>query len=387
VIDIVYCTGLIAARTNVYGSVHVRETTVVSRSRQYLEKQLFSPGVAQSHHDCSRRPLVVTVKKHKLTEITVVGEDDTGLIANVTSLLFERGINIEDLDQAVREGVFRMTMHVDTSEMVCTEEKLREDADELGEELGVDIQVRFPAERETQTMAVLVTKESHCLEAIFEAWANGDLGADVSVVIGNHPDLRPLAEKYDVPFHDVGDEKGNPDEGHLLELLQEYEVDLVVLARYMRILSPDVVFRYENRIINVHPSLLPAFPGASAYMQAIEEGVRIAGVTAHYVTTDLDQGPIITQRAFNVPDDANEEALQRIGQPLEAEALIEAITLHLNDAVSVHRGRTKVRDDLDTDDVQLGSPEVLDDANPDRPIDGLGEVVANQGGEESEADD
>jgi formyltetrahydrofolate deformylase len=329
---------------------------------------------------------VVTVKKHKLTEITVVGEDDTGLIANVTSLLFERGINIEDLDQAVREGVFRMTMHVDTSEMVCTEEKLREDADELGEELGVDIQVRFPAERETQTMAVLVTKESHCLEAIFESWANGDLGADVSVVIGNHPDLRPLAEKYDVPFHDIGDEKGNPDEDHLLDLLQEYEVDLVVLARYMRILSPDVVFRYENRIINVHPSLLPAFPGASAYMQAIEEGVRIAGVTAHYVTTDLDQGPIITQRAFNVPDDASEEDLQRIGQPLEAEALIEAIKLHLNDAVSVHRGRTTLRDDLDTDDVQLGSPEVLDDANPDRPIDGLGEIVANQGGEESEAD-
>jgi formyltetrahydrofolate deformylase len=330
---------------------------------------------------------VVTVKKHKLTEITVVGEDDTGLIANVTSLLFERGINIEDLDQAVREGVFRMTMHVDTSEMVCTEEKLREDADELGEELSVDIQVRFPAERETQTMAVLVTKESHCLEAIFESWANGDLGADVSVVIGNHPDLRPLAEKYDVPFHDIGDEKGNPDEDHLLDLLQEYEVDLVVLARYMRILSPDVVFRYENRIINVHPSLLPAFPGASAYMQAIEEGVRIAGVTAHYVTTDLDQGPIITQRAFNVPDDASEEDLQRIGQPLEAEALIEAIKLHLNDAVSVHRGRTTLRDDLDTDDVQLGSPEVLDDANPDRPIDGLGEIVANQGGEESEADD
>ncbi|WP_299266139.1 formyltetrahydrofolate deformylase [Halorientalis sp.] len=327
------------------------------------------------------------MKKHKLTEITVVGEDDTGLIANVTSLLFERGINIEDLDQAVREGVFRMTMHVDTSEMVCTETKLREDADELGEDLGVDIQVRFPAERETQTMAVLVTKESHCLEAIFEAWANGDLGAEVRVVIGNHPNLRPLAEKYDVPFHDVGDEKGTPDEGHMLDLLQEYEVDLVVLARYMRILSPDVVFRYENRIINVHPSLLPAFPGASAYMQAIEAGVRIAGVTAHYVTTDLDQGPIITQRAFNVPDDANEEDLQRIGQPLEAEALIEAITLHLNDAVSVHRGRTTLRDDLDTDAVQLGSPEVLDDANPDRPIDGLGEIVANRGGEESEADD
>ena len=332
----------------------------------------------------------MTRAKHKLTEITVVGEDDTGLIANVTTLLFERGINIEDLDQAVREGVFRMTMHVDTEEMVCTEEKLREDLTDLGDDLGVDIQVRFPADRETQSIAVLVTKESHCLEALFEAWTNGELGADIGVVIGNHDDLQPLAQKYDVPFHDIGDEKGTPDEDHLLELLSEYDADLVVLARYMRILSPDVVFRYESRIINVHPSLLPAFPGASAYMQAIEEGVRIAGVTAHYVTTDLDQGPIITQRAFNVPDDASEEDLQHIGQPLEAEALIEAIQLHLEDAVSVHRGRTRLRDDLDTEGIQLGAPETLDDANPDRPIDGLGEIVADRDGEaesETQADD
>ncbi|ACV47542.1 MULTISPECIES: formyltetrahydrofolate deformylase [Halomicrobium] len=322
---------------------------------------------------------------HDLTEITVVGDDDTGLIAEVTSLLFERSINIEDLDQAVREGVFRMTMHVDTGEMVCTEATLRNDLHDLGDELGVDVQVRFPADRETQSIAVLVTKESHCLEALFEAWASGNLGADIDVVIGNHPDLRPLAEKYDVPFHDIGDEKGTPDEGELLDLLSEYNADLIVLARYMRILSPDVVFRYESRIINVHPSLLPAFPGASAYMQAIEEGVRIAGVTAHYVTTDLDQGPIITQRAFNVPDDATEEQLQQIGQPLEAEALLEAIRLHLEDEVTVHRGRTKLRN-ADEVDAQLGAPRELDEQNPDRPIDGLGEFVAGED-DEIEADD
>ena len=323
--------------------------------------------------------------REKYTEITVVGEDDTGLIANVTSLLFERSINIEDLDQAVREGVFRMTMLVDTAEMVCTEAKLREDLNDLGDDLGVDIKVRFPKDRETQSIAVLVTKESHCLEAIFEAWASGDLGADIDVVIGNHSNLQPLAEKYEVPFHDIGDEKGTPDEAELLELLEEYDTDLIVLARYMRILSPDVVFRYESQIINVHPSLLPAFPGASAYMQAIEEGVRIAGVTAHYVTTDLDQGPIITQRAFNVPDDATEEELQQIGQPLEADALLEAIDLHLNDEVTVHRGRTTLRDPEEID-AQLGAPEKLDQLNPDRPIDGLGEFVAEQDEEETEAE-
>jgi len=327
----------------------------------------------------------VVVVTRNLTEITVVGDDDTGLIAEVTSLLFERGINIEDLDQAVRDGVFRMTMHVETAEMVCTEEKLRTDLDALGTELGVDMQVRFPADRETQSIAVLVTKESHCLEALFEAWASGDLGADIDVVIGNHSDLQPLAETYDVPFHDIGDEKGTPDEGELLDLLSEYDADLIVLARYIRILSPDVVFRYESRIINVHPSLLPAFPGASAYMQAIEAGVRIAGVTAHYVTTDLDQGPIITQRAFNVPDDATEAELQRLGQPLEADALLEAIKLHLSDDVTVHRGRTELRDPDDVD-AQLGAPRELDRENPDRPVDGLGDVVAGDDSE-AEADD
>jgi formyltetrahydrofolate deformylase len=311
------------------------------------------------------------------TEITVVGDDDTGLIANVTSLLFERGINIEDLDQAVREGVFRMSMRVDTAEMVCTREKLRADLDTLADELGVDVQVRFPAERETSRIAVLVTKESHCLEAIFDARDSGRLDAEVTVVIGNHPDLEPLASQHGVPFHNIGDEKGTPDEQQLIDLLAEYDVDLVVLARYMRILSPDVVFRYQNRMINVHPSLLPSFPGAEAYLQALEAGVRIAGVTAHYVTTDLDQGPIITQRAFNVPVDAEVSDLEELGQPLEADALLEAIELHLDDAVAVHRGRTQLRDPDETD-AQLGAPETLDEQNPERPVDG---VLAEQTGE------
>ncbi|WP_409025331.1 formyltetrahydrofolate deformylase [Halalkalicoccus salilacus] len=305
---------------------------------------------------------------NRLTEITVVGEDRTGLIARITTLLFERNVNIEDLDQAVRDGLFRMTMHVDATEMAVSEGELRAALAELGEELDVDVQVRFPADRETQGIAVLVTKESHCLEALFEAWANDELGADISVVIGNHDDLRPLAEHYGVPFHDVGDEKGTTDEEELLALLSEYDADLIVLARYMRILGPNVVFRYEDRIINVHPSLLPAFPGAEAYRQALEEGVRIAGVTAHYVTTDLDQGPIITQRAFNVPDDADIEELKRRGQPLEAEALLEAVRLHLDTSVAVHRGRTELRGE---GDYQLGMDPAIDGANPDRPLDGI----------------
>ena len=300
-----------------------------------------------------------------LTEITVIGDDDTGLLARITTLLFKHDVNIEDLDQAVRDGLFRMTMQVDTSTMDCPPDALRRELNGLCEDLGVDVRVRFPDDDAGQSLAVLVTKESHCLEALLEEAADGELGADVDVVIGNHADLEPLAEQYGVPFHDVGDEDGKPDEDEIVDLLEEYDIDLIALARYIRILGPDVVFRYQNRIINVHPSLLPAFPGASAYMQAIEEGVRIAGVTAHYVTPDLDQGPIITQRAFNVPDEATEDDLQRLGQPLEADALIEAVKLHLNDEVTVGRGRTHVSDN----DAQLGLPEEIRQLNPAGPTD------------------
>ena len=200
-------------------------------------------------------------------------------------------------------------------------------------------------------------------------------------MIANHGDLEPLADEYGVPFYDIGDEKGTPDESRILELLGEYDADLIVLARYMRILSPNVVFRYEDRIINIHPLLLPASPGTGFYRQAIEKGVRVAGSTAHYVTTDLDQGPIIAQRAFDVPDDATVEDLRERGQPLEAEVLVEAVRAHLADAVTTHRGRTRLRDPDSEGDYQLGLSDVVNEVTPDRPVDRFERI------ERSEADD
>ena len=317
-----------------------------------------------------------------LTEIVVIGADDTGLVAGVTTLLFERGINIEDIDQAVHESVFRMRMHVDTSEMSCTREELEMALYELGRDLDVDVKVRFPSDRRRRHIAVLVTQESHCLETLLDADANGELDAEVSVVVGNYDDLADVAAEYDVPFHNVGNESGTPDERELLDLLSEYDVDVVALARYMRILSPEVVVRYEHRIINVHPSLLPSVPGAQAYRQAREEGVRVAGVTAHYVTTDLDQGPIITQRAFDVPDGATVDEIQRRGQPLEAEALVEAVKLHLDDALQVHHGRTELR--RADESYQLGLTPEMQAANPTKPIDRSLDVAEDA--RETEAD-
>ncbi|MFB6072460.1 MAG: formyltransferase family protein [Halobacterium sp.] len=280
------------------------------------------------------------------TEITVVGADRTGIVAGVTGLLFERGANVEDIEQTVRDGVFRMTLHADVSPETdgpasdAEREELRAALAVLGDDLGVDVRVRFPDERD-EGVAVLVTKEAHCLRALLEA----DLDAEIRVVVGNHDDLADVAAEHGVPFHDVGDDAGAPDEDRLLDLLDEYDVDLVLLARYMRILSPDVVFRYAGRIVNVHPSLLPAFPGAEAYRQAVEAGVRVAGVTAHYVTTDLDQGPILTQRAFEVPPDATVADVKERGQPLEAEALVEAARAHLAGDTTVRRGTVDVGGD------------------------------------------
>jgi len=304
----------------------------------------------------------------ELTEITVIGGDKTGLIARVTTLLFERGINIEDLDQAVRDGLFRMSMRVDTGEMSCERDELREALSELGRELGVEIQVRFPSDRETRRIAVCVTKESHCLEALMNA-AGDELDVEIAAVISNRGTLRDLVEPAGIPFYDIGDGNGSPDEDRMLDILAEHDVDLIVLARYMRILGPKIVFRYEDRIINIHPSLLPSFPGAAAYRQAKEEGVRIGGVTAHYVTTDLDQGPIITQRAFDIPDDALIDEIKARGQPLEAEALLEAVELHLDDAVAVHRGRTSLRDGADPEGYQLGLSSTAQETNPTEPVD------------------
>jgi formyltetrahydrofolate deformylase len=317
-----------------------------------------------------------------LAEVTVVGDDKKGIVARVTTLLFERGVNVEDLDQAVQDGVFRMTLHVDVSDMVVKPETLREALDDLGDDLGQDVQVRFPGDRDTDRIAVLVTRESHCLEALVEAREAGEIDAELSVVVGNHDDLADVAEDAGIPFYDIGDGSGTPDEAWLLDILDDHDVDLIVLARYMRILSPNVVFRYEDRIINVHPSLLPAFPGAEAYRQAREEGVRVAGVTAHYVTTDLDQGPIVAQRAFDVPDGADVAELERRGQPLEAEALVEAVRLHLDDALTVYHGRTHLREGQgDEGEYQLGLTREAQADNPEEPTDRSGLA------DPSEADD
>lgn len=273
----------------------------------------------------------------RVVNLTVTGADRTGVVARFTSFLFERGANIEALEERVRRGEFHMLVQASFAKV--DEKALRRDLAAVGKELGMEVRVQVHDPKAKRKVALLVTKEPHAMEAVMEAVGKGDLAMDPTLVLSNRKDLAPLAERHGLPFHYVSWTKPPAGEAKALKILDKAEVDLLVLARFMRILSPSFVWRYPNRIVNVHPSLLPAFPGASAYRQAWEHGVRVAGATAHFVTPDLDQGPILAQRAFPVHRGEGVEEIRRKGQVAESEALVEALAMVLKDDLDVHWGR------------------------------------------------
>ncbi|MDX2226857.1 MAG: formyltetrahydrofolate deformylase [Verrucomicrobiae bacterium] len=272
--------------------------------------------------------------------LTVIGRDKTGVIARVTHFLFLQKANIEALEEQVTRGQFSMTLQASWPADRFEEGRLQKGIDALARELDMEIRLRTaPADR-TQRLALLVTKEPHCLEAILAAIKSRKLKARPVCVIGNHEVLAPLAKKHRLPFHHVpfGRDRA-ASEKKILEWLDVYQADFIALARFMKILSPNFVWRWKNKIINIHPSLLPAFPGASPYWQAYEKGVRIAGVTAHFVTTHLDEGPIIWQESFPIsPEDTLRDIIAR-GQALESRTLVRALQLFVNKRLDVHWGK------------------------------------------------
>jgi formyltetrahydrofolate deformylase len=188
---------------------------------------------------------------------------------------------------------------------------------------------------------VLVTKEPLCLQTIL---ANAkSLKGKISVIVGTEKTLEPLAKKAKIPFILVEDKVQDKAEDKIIQICKKYDIDLISLARYMRILSPNFVWRYPNRIINIHPSLLPAFPGASAYAQAFERGTKIVGVTSHYVTENLDQGPIIFQDSFKVDPNDTLEKMKAKGQKLEADTLVKAMKMHLENKLEVRWRKVHIK--------------------------------------------
>ena len=271
--------------------------------------------------------------------IAAVGADREGVVAAFTGFVFRHGGNIESVSQNVVKGVFGMYIEATFrggADIGRLEPALRR----VARRYGMDVSVHGGGARR-RNVAVFVTREPHCLRALLAA--RGRIAGDISVVVGTERALEPMAERAGVPFVAVEERDQARAEERLIEVCRERRIDLIVLARYMRILNPNFVWRYPNRIINIHPSLLPAFPGAMAYAQAYERGTKIAGVTSHYVTENLDQGPIILQDSFAVDPDDGLEEVRRRGQGLEARTLVKAVALHLDGRLDVRWRKVHVR--------------------------------------------
>ncbi|MDP6893306.1 MAG: formyltetrahydrofolate deformylase [Verrucomicrobiota bacterium] len=278
---------------------------------------------------------------NRYANITVIGKDKTGVVAQITNQLFDTCANIEAMEEQVTRGQFSMTIQASWKLAAFDEKLIGQRLRVLGRELGMEIKWWFTDPNRPQRMALMVTKESHCLEAILATLKSGKLKADIACVIGNHRDLQSRVEKAGLPFHYVAWENRAKAEEKTLKLLEKAEVDFVVLARFMKILSPNFVWRFKNKIINIHPSLLPGFPGPQPYRQAYEHGVKIAGVTAHFVSMHLDEGPIIAQESFRIKPEMTLKQIIATGQPLEAKALVNGIKLYLTKRLDVHWGVVK----------------------------------------------
>jgi formyltetrahydrofolate deformylase len=278
----------------------------------------------------------------KFATITVIGRDKTGVIAKVTNYLFEQKANIEALEEQVTRGQFSMTLQASWATAALDETELRAGLARLATQLDMEIRIRFTEPRRRQRMAIMVTREPHCLEKLLDEARRGRMKkADLVVVLSNRKDLEALTESAGLPFVHIPWEDRARAEETALKVLDEHEADFVVLARFMKILSPTIVWRYKNKIINIHPSLLPSFPGPQAYRQAYEQGVKIIGVSSHFVTVNLDEGPIIAQDCFHVKPQMTLKEIVRAGQQLEAATLLKAVNLYLNKRLDVYWGTVK----------------------------------------------
>jgi len=270
--------------------------------------------------------------------------DRTGLVAALSEFVFRHNGNIVDADQHAEKdsGLFFMRLVWELSGFTLDREQLRAAVAQLGERFDLRWELTFSDVR--PRVAVFVSKMTHCLYDLLLCHQLGEMRGDIVTVISNHPTLATVCEHFDIPFTHIPvapDDKGAA-EARQLALLDQLKIDLVVLARYMQILSPPFVDRWPGKIINIHHSFLPAFVGARPYHQARERGVKVIGATAHYVTSELDQGPIIEQDVCQVSHRDEVEDLVRKGRELERQVLTRAVRMDLERRVLIHQNRTIV---------------------------------------------
>lgn len=281
--------------------------------------------------------------KDSRATILIYSPDQPGLVAAVTDFIHVNGGNIIHLEQHVDKGAdtFFMRIEWDIESFLIPKEKIEEYFQTMyANKYDMTFKVYFNDYR--PKMAVFVSKMSHCLFDILARYTAGEWNVEIPVIISNHEDLRWVAERFGIEYHVLKINKDNKDEmeAEQMSLLKEKDIDFIVLARYMQILTENFIKAYPNRIINIHHSFLPAFIGAKPYHAAYERGVKIIGATSHYVTTELDAGPIIEQDIARITHRDSVQDLVRKGQDLEKIVLSRAIESHIDRRVLVYRNKT-----------------------------------------------
>jgi len=272
-------------------------------------------------------------------------DDKPGIVATISNFLYHHGANITALDQHSsdpEDGTFLMRLEFQTPHLKTSQSLLEQSfAESVAKPYNMDWRISYAAQR--KRTAILVSKQDHALLELLWRWSRGQLPIDITQIISNHTDAEAAAKSFGVPFHHVpvNAENKAQAEAKILELLSD-DTDLVVLARYMQILSADFISHYPQRVINIHHSFLPAFVGADPYRRAAERGVKIIGATAHYVTADLDEGPIIEQDVKRVSHRHEVEELKEIGRDIERNVLARAVRWHAEDRILLHQNRTVV---------------------------------------------
>ncbi|MFE7704368.1 formyltetrahydrofolate deformylase [Streptomyces sp. NPDC057486] len=275
--------------------------------------------------------------------LTLSCPDKQGIVHAVSSYLFMTGCNIEDSQQFGDHdtGLFFMRVHF-SADAPVTVEKLRASFAAVGDSFRMDWQIHRSSDR--MRVVLMVSKFGHCLNDLLFRSSIGALPVDIAAVVSNHTDFAELTASYDVPFRHipVTKETKAEAEAQLLQLVREENVELVVLARYMQVLSDDLCKQLSGRIINIHHSFLPSFKGAKPYHQAHARGVKLIGATAHYVTADLDEGPIIEQEVERVGHGVTPDQLVAIGRDVECQALARAVKWHAERRILLNGRRTVI---------------------------------------------
>jgi len=288
---------------------------------------------------------VSTHSQDSSTAILLVScPDQPGIVASVSDFLFQNKGNIVDVDQHVDQesGVFFMRVEWEIEGFSVAPDQIEEAIAPLAEKFSMTWSLYFT--EVVPRVALFITRDNHCVYDLLSRHESGELRMEVPLIVSNREDLQPVADRFSIPFHflPITKETKAEQEKKEIQLLRDHEIDVVVLARYMQILSPLMTEAFPNRIINIHHSFLPAFPGARPYHSAHKRGVKLVGATSHYVTEDLDEGPIIAQGVTPVSHSDTVHDFVRKGRALEQSVLSRAVWLHLNRRTLVHANRTVV---------------------------------------------